>query len=262
MYFPPRLRSILLVFAALCAAQVQASETVPANDHGWKVHANETFGQGAAVCHDWEHHYFCFALRCLPGAAPEFAILFSGGQFTSFQQVSFAVDGQFVANVPFYPRDPNGELVATMTPENAALAEWLKLGSELVLTLAGKGHAFTTVNAAASVTQAQAMCQGGPQGAAERRNLTAAEVTQLAVGRELSWSAGKYRARFFANGTFAGMLNKTDPIGGTYAVQADGRLCWQRHFLGCFRFYSDKGDIWVRREDEHSTGLLGRVAVN
>lgn len=92
--------------------------------------------------------------------------------------------------------------------------------------------------------------------------LSAAEVRAEIVGHRveaedggMTWSYGK-GGKYDAD-------DGRNARGGTYAVQADGRLCWTEAsgIKGCFQYYRQGGKLNIRRADPDNRFEVGAVKV-
>ncbi|NRG16285.1 peptidoglycan-binding protein [Rhizobiales bacterium] len=98
------------------------------------------------------------------------------------------------------------------------------------------------------------------------KNLSAEEVRQLLINARYRHVRDDGTGGSFFLSPDGTISSHTDgaPVGrmGKFAIRPDGRICWDVSGVkGCFRYYSENGQLRVRREDEESTVELGRVVI-
>jgi hypothetical protein len=93
--------------------------------------------------------------------------------------------------------------------------------------------------------------------------LGAAEVRSQIVGRRVEAEDGAMTWYYYPTGKYDADDGR-NARGGTYVVQADGRLCWTENGggnRGCFQYYRSGGKLQVRRADPDNRFDLGPVKV-
>jgi hypothetical protein len=101
-----------------------------------------------------------------------------------------------------------------------------------------------------------ALAQAHPQA------LSATEVRRTIVGADVTHQSemGPWTFIYGPNGRYDS-TNGRVADGGTYAVQADGRICWTRRLIdsrGCFQYYRLNGKLRVRADN----GDIGPVEIS
>ena len=99
------------------------------------------------------------------------------------------------------------------------------------------------------------------------RHLTAVEVRDMLVGRELSWKndSGSAITTYAPNGSYTGQLEGTDykrKTRGEWWLIDNGNICWKDGgATGCFQFRYVSGDLYAYRVDGGANLELGLVQI-
>ena len=92
--------------------------------------------------------------------------------------------------------------------------------------------------------------------------LTAAQVKAQIVGHKVEAEDGGMTWYYNSGGKYDADDGR-NALGGTYAVQPDGRLCWTENsgIKGCFQYYRQGAKLRARRADPDNRFEIGAVKV-
>lgn len=92
--------------------------------------------------------------------------------------------------------------------------------------------------------------------------LTSAQVNAQIVGHKVEADDGAMTWYYNKGGKYDADDGR-NARGGTYAVRADGRLCWTENsgIKGCFQYYRQGGKLHARRADPDNRFEIGVVKV-
>ena len=255
----------------LVAAATFAATASAATAEGWTpLDPSRGHGRGAIVCNDTSNNttgnYLCFALRCLDGGQLEFAMIAEGGDFGDGSPipVGVSVDDQVSAMINMVPTQTRGQKRASAPVDMAAheaLIEAMRSGSRMRVGFFGTSFPLSLRGSNRQIGQALQSCNAAPAATSTGNgNLSADEVRTQLLGRHLTWADGAASTIYLQNGRFEGVLEGR-ANNGTYRVEPDGRICWQGHVAGCFRFYREGDVLMVRRDDSRSSASIGSVTI-
>ncbi|MEM8851336.1 MAG: hypothetical protein AAGE03_15055 [Pseudomonadota bacterium] len=238
-------------------------------------------GVGASICpvrDDETANYWCFALMCSArGEAARFVVQFAGGELAGGPYgLDVFVDGDPVGRLALAEQPVEGITRLEVPFDPAAhgdVLEGLRRGDAAILKLTHAGqaifHGVTLRGSSRALGFATEACGAGaplPASGSGGAGLSAAEVRAELLGRRLYWGddLNGVGTIYQPGGRFEGIMmndGRGRANNGNYEVMADGRICWQGHVSGCFRFYRRDGEIWVRRDDDRSQAELGAVQI-
>lgn len=257
----------------------------------WESYADHR-GRGAFVCpvNNRDHgSHVCFQIYCEAQGKPiQWNLVLSGPDVDDGPQpLILQVDGVNEAamilaphasdNAYDYRRDYNPKLdehIFRRLSRGAGGVLYFGVGHRQIshaMSLKGSARALAQIESlCATETHPQPMPMVEPTPEKPKiadRHLTAIEVRDMLVGREISWSndSGSAITTYAPNGSYKGRLKGADydrKTKGEWWLIDNGNVCWKDGgATGCFQFRYASGDLYAYRVDGGADLELGLVTI-